>query len=252
MPSSSPLEESNAVGELFDIQSPKVEEGGIHNMDMIEGMMTMKSVRRYTDEPVTEEEIWTCLRAAVQAPNGGNAQPWQWLVVTDPDKRQRIGEAYRRAFDRYWPAIMARAQAVQAEPVPESARRVQSSAQHLGKHMGEAPALVMLLGERATGDAGLEDGEGPLDIGNTYYTSIIPALENFMLAARALGIGTCLTTLFRIYQDDIREICEIPDNYEIEALVPMGRPRGRFGVAPRRPVEASTSWDTFANRPGSS
>ena len=74
-------------------------------MDLIEGMMTQKSIRRYTDEPVTQDEILQCLRAAIQAPNGGNSQPWQWLVVTDAEKRRRIGEIYKRAWDRYWPAI---------------------------------------------------------------------------------------------------------------------------------------------------
>ena len=69
-----------------------------------------------------------------------------------------------------------------------------------------------------------------------------------MVAARSLEIGTALTTVFRIYHDDVRSACGIPDGFEIAALVPMGRPRGRFGVAPRRPAERVTYWDRFGNR----
>ena len=214
-------------------------------MDLFDSMMTQKSIRRYTDEPVTEAEILQCLRAAIQAPNGGNSQPWQWLVVTDAEKRREIGAIYKRAWDRYWPAITRDAELPDSEEERERGMRTARSALHLSEHMGEAPAMVLLLGHAEYKSFQLMDDEGPVDIGHTYYTSLVPALQNFMLAARGLGIGTCLTTLFRIHQDEIRSVCGIPDEYEIEALVPMGRPRGNFGVAPRRPVETVTSWETF-------
>ena len=221
-------------------------------MDVFEAMMTQKSIRRYSDEPVSDEEIRQCLKAAVQAPNGGNSQPWQWLVVRDADKKRQIGEWYRRAFhERYWPAI-TRLSAAAARDVSDEARkageRTAASAIHLANHLGEAQALVMLIGTRAERDWELHDDEGLVDIGRTYYTSLIPALQNFMLAARGLGIGTCLTTLFRVHQQEIRENCAVPDDREIEALVPMGRPRGRFGVAPRIPAAQRTSWDTWGER----
>ena len=221
-------------------------------MDLFEAMMTQKSIRRYNDEPVSDDEIRQCLKAAVQAPNGGNSQPWEWLVVRDDEKKRAIGEWYRKAFhERYWPAI-TRLAANNAQAVSEKARkageRTAASAIHLADHLGEAEALVMLIGARAERDWELHDDQGPVDIGRTYYTSLVPALQNFMLAARGLGIGTCLTTLFRVHQQEIREICGIPDAMEIEALVPMGRPRGNFGIAPRIPAEQRTSWDTWGER----
>jgi nitroreductase len=93
----------------------------------------------------------------------------------------------------------------------------------------------------------LQDETGPLDVG-TPFASVYPAVQNFMLAARGLGIGTTLTTVYRVYQQEVRDILGVPEQFEIVALVPMGRPRGRFGVAPRRPVEAVTHWDTFGNK----
>jgi nitroreductase len=83
-----------------------------------------------------------------------------------------------------------------------------------------------------------------MDIG-TPYASIYPAVQNFMLAARSMGIGTTLTTVYRIHQQEVRDLFQIPERYELIAVVPMGRPKGHFGVAPRRPVETVTHWDEF-------
>ena len=221
-------------------------------MELFEAMMTQKSIRRYSDEPVTDSEIRRCLRAAVQAPNGGNSQPWQWLVVRDEEKKRAIGEWYRKAFhERYWPAMLQLSSGnadARSEDARRAGERTAASAIHLADHLGTAQALVMLMGTRSYRDFELHDEQGLVDIGRTYYTSLLPALQNFMLAARGLGIGTCLTTLFRVHQQEIRHICGIPDEMEIEALVPMGRPKGSFGVAPRIPAEQLTSWDTWGER----
>ena len=68
------------------------------------------------------------------------------------------------------------------------------------------------------------------------YASVYPAVENFILAARSLGLGTCLTTVIRIHEAEARAVCAIPDRFEIAALLPVGHPVGRWGVAPRRPA----------------
>ena len=74
-------------------------------MDTLEALMTTRAIRRFTDEAVTDDEILTCLRAAQQAPSGGNVQPQQYLVVTDPDRRAELARWYRAAFDRYEKAL---------------------------------------------------------------------------------------------------------------------------------------------------
>ena len=91
------------------------------------------------------------------------------------------------------------------------------------------------------------DEEGPMDIG-PLYASVYPAVQNFMLAARGLGIGTALTTVVRIHHDELRELLGVPDTMEVAAIVPMGRPTGRFGVARRKPVHAVTHWDRFGTK----
>jgi nitroreductase len=214
-------------------------------MDAIEAIMTTRAIRRFTEEPVSDEEIWTCLRAAAQAPSGGNLQPWRFLVVRDPAQKARIAEVYRRSYERYEPALLA-----SLPPFPDAAsrdrfERMLRSSRHLAEHLARVPALVLVLAARV--DLTLRDAAGPLDIG-TVHASVYPAVQNLMVAARALGIGTTLTTVARIEHDELRRLCEIPERFEVAALVPMGRPHGRFGVAPRRPVETLTSWDRFPNR----
>ena len=70
-------------------------------MDAIEALMTTRAIRRFTDEPVSDDDVLTCLRAAQQAPSGGNVQPQRYVVVTDAHVKARLGEWYRRAFARY-------------------------------------------------------------------------------------------------------------------------------------------------------
>ncbi len=214
-------------------------------MDLMDAIMTTRAIRRFADEAVTDEEIGECLKAAVQAPSGGNIQPWQFLVVRDPDIKRKIGEIYLRAWSRYRPAVQKLMPPPRSEEDAARFQRIVDSSQHLADHFGEAPALVAFLMPDIS--MTLSDDQGPMDTG-TPYASVFPAVQNFILAARSLGIGTTLTSVYRIYQDEVRALCSVPERYEIVAILPMGRPKGRFGVAPRRPAEAVTHWDRFGNK----
>jgi nitroreductase len=93
----------------------------------------------------------------------------------------------------------------------------------------------------------VRDEQGDMDVGPT-YASVYPAVQSFVLAARAQGLGTVLTTVYRVYEDELRELLGIPDRFEVVALLPLGHPRGRWGVAPRRPAETLTSWNRYGER----
>lgn len=214
-------------------------------MELFEAMRTTRAIRRFTDQPVTDDEIVTCIRAAVQAPNGGNVQPWQFVVVTDPAIKRAIGEVYRRAYDRYEPAVEAQRPPPRSGEAADRLARTRRSARYLADHIGDAPVMVLVL--MPIIPWGARDDQGEMDIG-PLYASVYPAVQNLMLAARGLGIGSTMTTVFRIYHDEVRAICGIPDQYEIVALAPLGRPAGRFGVAQRRPAEQVTHWNRFGNR----
>lgn len=207
-------------------------------MDLQEALMTTRAMRRLTnDPPVTDDEILTCLRAAQQGPSGGNVQPWQFVVLTDPDVRTAVADLYRRGCDRYLAALTG------AVPEMEGTRGLELT-RHLAEHLHEVPSVVFVM---TPYENTLVDDDGPIDIG-TVHSSVFPAVQNFMLAARGLGLGTTLTTLLRVYHDEARELLGIRPHHEIVALVPVGRPEGSFGVAPRKPVEAVTSWNRYGER----
>jgi len=214
-------------------------------VDVHEAILTTRAIRRFTDEPVTDDELLTCLRAAVQAPSGGNIQPWQFLVVTDVDTRGAIADLYHRAYDRYERALLAGLPPFRSAADEASFMRSVRASRHLAENLAEVPALVLFLMPDIS--MTLRDDDGPLDVG-TPYASVYPAVQNFMLAARGLGLGTTLTTVYRIHHDELRALCGIPDRHQVVALVPVGRPQGRFGVARRRPPEAVTHWNRFGER----
>lgn len=212
----------------------------------VEMLMTTRAIRRFTEEPVTDDEIHLCLRAAQQAPSGGNVQPQQYLVLTDPEAKAVAAHWYQRAYDRYERSLPDPTD-FRDEAARRSWERTRDASRHLADHLAEAPAIVLFLQPRIPWTP--SDAEGPMDIGRL-DASVYPAVQNFCLAARSLGIGTALTTVIRIYTAEVLAAFGVPEGrYEIAALVPMGRPRGSFGVAPRKPATKVTHWNTWGHRP---
>ena len=207
--------------------------------------MTTRAIRRYTDEPVTNDEIETCLRAAQQGPSGGNVQPQQYVVVTEPGPKAEVARWYRTAFDRYERSL-PEPSALRDEAQAESWRRTRDASRHLADHLDEAPAIVLFLQPLIEWTP--RDADGEMDIGRL-DASVYPAVQNFCVAARALGIGTSVTTVIRIHGDEVLAALGVPEGrFEIAALVPMGRPAGRFGVAPRKPADKVTHWNAWGTR----
>ena len=214
-------------------------------MEMYEGIVTARAIRRFTDEPVSHGEIEACLRAAAQAPSGGNIQPWQFLVVTDRAVLQSLGELYRQSYERYERALLAVMPPIEDADERASWQRTLRSSRHLATHLGQVPAVVVVLMPDLS--LTLTDDEGEIDIG-TPYASVYPAVQNLVLAARSMGLGACLTTVHRVRQDEVRALLGIPDRFQTVALVPLGRPAGRFGVARRKPVEKVTHWERYGDK----
>ncbi len=213
--------------------------------DLYDALMTTRAMRRFSSEPVARTSIEACLRAAVQAPSGGNIQPWQFVVVDDPTVRTPLAELYRRCYSRYQRALLALPQAPKSPEEEASWQRTVGAAQHLADHFHEVPVIVAVC--VAGIDLTLTDDDGPLDIGSV-LGSVFPAIQNFMLAARSEGLGTSLTTVHRIEQQACRDILGVPERQQIVALLPVGHPLGRWGVARRKPAEKVTSWNRWGAR----
>ena len=213
-------------------------------MDALDALMTTRAIRRFTDAPVTDDEIRTCLAAAQQAPSGGNVQPQQYLVLTEPDAKAVIGTWYQRAFDRY-EATLPDPTNFRSPADEASWRRTRDASRHLADHVGDAAAIVIFLQPIIAWAP--RDAEGPMDIGRL-DASVYPAVQNFCVAARAMGIGTALTTVVRIYTAEVLGALGVIGDYEIAAVVPMGRPAGNFGVARRKPADAVTHWNQWGDK----
>jgi|TARA_B100001750_G_scaffold201814_1_gene176769 nitroreductase len=187
-------------------------------MDLFEAIRSQRAIRRYTDDPVPMDLIHRILEFAVRAPSGGNQQPWSFIVITNPSLKARISVFYRRSWDEvYGPP----------ERAATLSQQVLSSASGLAENMAEAPVLIM---------ACIKHDGSPSSLGRG--ASIYPAVQNLMLAARGLGLGTALTTLHKRYEAEIKNLLDIPDNVETAALIPVGYPASpeHFGGSRRRPV----------------
>jgi nitroreductase len=196
-------------------------------MDVFEAINTTRAMRRLKPDPVPDDLIWKVLDAAIRAPSGGNRQPWNFIVIRDDETKKKIADWYREAwYATYGPMK----DAMSANP---EASRVFNSADHLANHLAEVPVLII---------AAIRGGDTGTSPAGSY---IYPAVQNLMLAARALGLGTTLTTLHRAHEDDVKELLGLPDSVQTLALIPMGWPKGKFGVGSRRPVEEVTYWNKW-------
>ena len=190
-------------------------------------LTTTRSVRRRLDldRPVDLAVVRDCVRVALQAPTGGNAQRWHWLVVTDPALRGAIGGCYRRSWQRY---SADRHRARTGEPGPGQ-RRVEDSAAHLADVLDRVPVLVIPCLEAATLPEGSQAG---------LWGSLLPAAWSYMLAARARGLGTAWTTLHLRYEREVAELLGLPGHVRQGALIPTAHYTGSgFRPAARVPVE---------------
>lgn len=195
-------------------------------MDLLEGLGTTRAIRRYTDQPVTDQELASLLWAATRAPSGSNRQPFRFIVLRDgphaADARRLLGEAARRmwaskrATDRY-------ATGSGLEPESPKARMARSMT-HYTERLAEAPVIVLACLVRYR-EANPFEG-----------SSIYPACQNLLLAARAVGLGGVLTQIQLLVAEELRAALSIPDDVALHATITLGRPAGRHGPVRRRPL----------------
>jgi nitroreductase len=205
------------------------------DLDTVDRLLTTtRAVRKRLDmgRSVPVEVILECLRLAVQAPSGTNAQTWRWLVVTDPEVKRGLAELYQNPPPP--------SSAPRTEPsVPDTAqqRRVVESARYLTEHMHEVPAMVVPCILEAGGAAG-------------WAPSIYPAVWSFLLALRSRGLGSVITTVHLFRKSEAAELLGIPNGYAQACLLPVAYYTGDdFKPAVRRPVEEVAFLDHWGHSP---
>jgi nitroreductase len=204
-------------------------------VDLEEAISTQRAIRRLRTDPVDDDLILRCLRLAVKAPTGGNTQGWEFIVVRDPGVKAALGRQNRIA----WSGLVRARYALRAS---SDNQKIVDAVSHQAEHWDDIPALVVFCLRGVS-------WPGPWLYRSSRYGSIYPAVQNFLLAARAEGLGASLTTLPLWNRFAARRALGLPLNVEPVAVVPVGWPRGAYGPTTRRAVEEITSLDRYGNRP---
>ena len=187
---------------------------------LLEGIRTTRAIRRLLPDPVPPELVRKVVEAGTFAPSGGNRQPWIFVAVTEPERRAWIAERYRIAFDAFIePALTAA-----ADPAyPAAKRRNLESAAHLARTLAEVPVHLFVAAWTRRGRPQLQ--------------AIYPAVQNILLACRAVGLGACLTELHLSFAREVDEFLGLPEDRPSAVLIPIGWPAIPYKRPTRRSVD---------------
>ncbi|HOX34487.1 MAG TPA: nitroreductase family protein [Methanoregulaceae archaeon] len=181
-------------------------------MEVLEAIRKRRAVRHYRPDPVSRDDVMTVLHAANYAPSALNRQQWEFLVVTG-EKILEMGESYRSTLDSYlanWETSPMRGFITKEEFI------------RYAETYGGAPVVIVVL-------TMVED---LANFRKANLESASAAMQNLILAATALGLGTCWMTGPLRDEETLRRILPIPDDREIVAVTPLGYP----GTIPAPPM----------------
>ncbi len=190
-------------------------------------VLNQRACRRFADRPVDDDLVERCLEAATHAPSAENLQPWEFVVVRDAGLRAGIGGLTSRAWQgggrlhsegRLPPTLFGEV--------------------HEGAEGGIAGAPVIIVVGGSTAEA-LEP---------TLASSVFPAVQNLLLAASALGLGSAMTTLATLFADQLRDLLALPPHVRPMAVIPIGWPAAPLGPPRRLPVSERAHRDRYGVR----
>ena len=185
---------------------------------------TTRAMRRLKPDPVPDELIRQILEAGICAANGANRQTWRFLIVKDRAIKERVQHFYKRAFDE---VVGPRYQNSAPPPgvTADKYARQHGAVEYLTDHYHEAPVWIVACIDHGTATPNRSSG-----------ASIYPAVQNMLLAARALGLGSTLTTRHLQYEAEVEAALGLPPGVHSYAILPIGYPMGNFGPVGRGPL----------------
>ncbi len=209
---------------------------------LFEAIDTTRSMRRLKPDPVPEALLTRVLEAATRAGSAGNAQNWHFIVVRDPEVRRELGAIYARASK-----IAEAMYAARGRPphlTEAQWRRMMTTGAHLWAHMGDAPVILIPCLRHPVvppADALPPEMRAFHQAEREYAArirgaSIYPAVQNLILACRAVGLGTIITTNHLRCEHEVRALLCLPDDVDTFAMMPIGWPIDPFGPVTRRPL----------------
>ncbi len=201
-------------------------DSGRLGMPVGEAMFSQRSIRKLRPDPIPTDDLHSIIEAASKAPNGGNRQPGRYVVLTEPELIREFGALYREAW---WAKRRDEGHAWTTREAIPAEDAVHRGAAQLADEIANAPCIVLAF----------STGKGQAN-------SVLPGVQNLMLAARALGIGSVPTTLHPQVMDRVYELLSVPAEADFHLCIPLGYPRGNFGPTNRRPTAETTffnGWD---------
>ncbi|MFQ5478142.1 MAG: nitroreductase family protein [Candidatus Binatia bacterium] len=225
-------------------------------------MYSCRSMRRLKPDPVPEELLLQLIDAAVQAPSGMDSQNWRFVIVRDSGQKARIAEIWRKGW-AFYDGIAADAEEGSDEELAKRARLRKASA-YLIDHLEEVPAFIFVctrsdpkfdkimnapstvlallkhVGVAAVVRLGMSKAATAAQVNGA---GAYPAVQNLLLAARALGLGAVLTTPHLFTPGELEAVVGLPAETTLHAVVPVGYPKGRFGALTRPDPRDLVSWD---------
>jgi nitroreductase len=221
---------------------------------LFEAIYSARALRRFKPDPVPDEIITKILDAAIRAPTASNYQNWVFVVVKNPERRRRVAEVYRKVGDAIRPVIANLFRGASAARTETDRRRrmLNDSVLYLFENMHVPPVLLVAClkpvppyWQGATVPENFLAGMKAMARFDS--SSIYPAVQNIILACRAFGLGTVLTTLHAVLEDEVKSALEIPTEVDTWALLPIGYPIDKFGPVKRRPVSEVACLDRWGN-----
>lgn len=195
---------------------------------LLEGINRLRSIREFKPDPIPREILTRILEAATKAASGSNTQPWEFIVVEDPKVKARL----KGPMLDTWMKRLA------ASNMSSQMRKVYDDATEMLRNTEQVPAIIYCCFDRDRSSKSEE----------VQYASILPSVQNLMLAAHALGLGTCLTvhgSTSTRGEAEVKKILGVPDHVKIACLVYLGYPTREYGPPRRRPLENYVHYNTW-------
>jgi len=192
--------------------------------DFFEVALNQRACRAFSEQTVPDDLVDRCLEAATHAPSAENRQPWVFVVVRDPNQRAAIGELTRRAWRE------AGRRHSEGRLTPSLLADVDHGAEG---GIAAAPVLVVVCGDSRLG----------LEV--TLPSSVYPAVQNLLLAASALGLGSAMTTLTVAFAAELCALLDLPAEVRPMAVIPLGWPARPLGPPRRIPVRERAHLDRY-------
>jgi nitroreductase len=209
------------------------------SIGLLEGLVTTRAIRRYTDEPIPESALRDILFAATRGPSGSNRQPFRFLVLTDGEEAQTAKKLIAESAQSIWGSKRKNEHydegSGKIEDSPKS--RMANTMQDYVDNFTNVPCLILACLVRYRDPNPMEGA------------SVYPAVQNLLLAARALGYGGVITGFHGFVDKELKALLKIPEEVFIAATVTLGKPRGSHGPVRRRPMSELVYSDQWQQTP---